>query len=467
MKDKKNMAMIIVVGIIISMFLFVNSTVFATTGTVLTSDLRLRKEGNASSEIMELLDENDQVEILGEDGDWYKVKAKGKVGFVSKQYIKVKEETNVLNNETTQNQENATEQANQTAENAQSQENAAEQTNQTTQNQENETNVEQNNVEQPKKAKFATATELKVMPLINGSVINSAQDSEIYDVICTAGLWSFVKSETKSGWVLTEKLATVDTEKKEETKSSEETSSEQKEETENKEESEKKEESSTEKLYSSAKTYYVKGTAVNARSSANKSSEVVKVLNTNNTVKVTGEDGDWYIVNINGDKAYIAKSLLSKEKIEVTSRSSNSLEEQNKEEKSEEEPSSVASNPSGSAIVAYAKQFLGYRYVYGTNGPNTFDCSGFVQYVYKHFGYSLSRSSGTQANDGVAVSKSNLEPGDVLIFRDTSNSRIGHVGLYIGGGQFIHASNSRTGVIISDLSTSAYQKRYVGARRIL
>ena len=166
---------------------------------------------------------------------------------------------------------------------------------------------------------------------------------------------------------------------------------------------------------------------------------------------------------------------MSKEKVEVTSRSSNSLNEVNNQktevqtpapvEKPAEQP--VASNPSGAAIVQYAKTFLGYRYVYGTAGPNTFDCSGFVQYVYKHFGYSLSRSSGTQANDGVAVSKSNLQPGDVLIFRDTSNSRIGHVGIYIGDGQFIHASNSRTGVIISSLSTSAYQKRYVGARRIL
>lgn len=233
-------------------------------------------------------------------------------------------------------------------------------------------------------------------------------------------------------------------------------------------------------MYSSARTYYVKGSSVNARSEANKNSSVVKVLNTNNSVKVTGEDGDWYIVDLNGKKAYVSKSLLSKEKVEVTSRSSTSLDEANRSVQvttqstatestpvQEQASAPVASNPSGSDIVAYAKTFLGYRYVYGTNGPNTFDCSGFVQYVYKHFGYSLSRSSSTQANDGVAVSKSNLQPGDVLIFRDTSNSRIGHVGLYIGDGQFIHASNSRTGVIISSLSSSAYQTRYVCARRIL
>ena len=129
--------------------------------------------------------------------------------------------------------------------------------------------------------------------------------------------------------------------------------------------------------------------------------------------------------------------------------------------------SNSSSSSSGEAVVAYAKKFLGYRYVYGTNGPNTFDCSGFVQYVYKHFGISLSRSSKTQAKDGVAVSKSNLQPGDILIFKNTAKTAIGHVGIYIGNNQFIHASNSRTGVIISSLSTSSYQQRYVTARRVL
>ena len=191
---------------------------------------------------------------------------------------------------------------------------------------------------------------------------------------------------------------------------------------------------------------------------------------------MTGEDGNWYVVDLDGKKAYISKSLLSKEKVTtVTSRSSNSLQESKKttnvssvpSEQASSTQNSSSSSSSGAAVVEYAKKFLGYRYVYGTNGPNTFDCSGFVQYVYKHFGYSLSRSSGTQANDGVAVSKSNLQPGDVLIFRDTSNTRIGHVGLYIGDGQFIHASNSKTGVIISSLSSASYQRRYVCARRII
>ncbi len=472
MKDKKNMAMIIIVGIVIVLFLCVNTTVFATTGTVVGSELRLRKEESTSSEILDLLDKDAKVEILGENGDWYKVKANGKVGYVNKQYIKV-DEGNTIKEESTSENETKTE--NNATNEQKINENDIKKEN--TENKQPQNNEQAENIQpetaESKNIKVNSDAELKATPLINGIAINTANSNEVYEVISKVGLWSYIKSGEKEGWILTDKTAIVnqETPAQNQEKSPEEENKQEKNEEEN-----KKAESSTEKLYSNSKTYYVKGSSVNARSSASKSSDVVKVLNTNNSVKVIGEDGTWYIVEINGNKAYIAKSLLSTEKVEVTSRSSNSISENNKSasapvqtkvEQQPEQTAPVASNPSGDAIVAYAKTFLGYRYVYATNGPNTFDCSGFVQYVYKHFGYSLSRSSGTQANDGVAVSKSNLQPGDVLIFRDTSNTRIGHVGIYIGGNQFIHASNSRTGVIISSLSTSAYQKRYVGARRIL
>jgi len=456
MKDKKNLAMIIIVGIVIVLFLCVNSKAFATTGTVVGDNLRVRKEESTTSEIIDLLDQNDKVEILGENGDWYKIKVNDKVGYVNKQFIKVKTENASENQVATVTEEKEVPAAGNN-ENVQPTEEAPSEV--------ATTNEEKAAIEE---VTFNTDVELRAMPLISAYTIDNVLLNEKYKVVSTAGLWSYVKSDSSEGWVLTEKTVAVanNTESAtpvEETVEQEVNTVET-----------KPEVSNNEKMYSSSKTYYVKGTSVNARSSASKDSEVVKVLNTNNEVKVVGEDDSWYIVDFNGDKAYIAKSLLSAEKIEVTSRSHDSVndnrdeeEYENEDNDEEESSSSVPSNPIGSDVVEYALQFEGYSYVYGTNGPNTFDCSGFVQYVYKHFGYSLSRSSSTQANDGVYVSKSDLEPGDVLIFRDTSNSRIGHVGLYIGGGEFIHASNSRTGVIISSLDTSAYQKRYVCARRIL
>lgn len=457
MKDKKSMVMIIIIGITLSLFLCFNTTVFATTGTVTTNDLRLRKDKSTSSEILKLLDENTEVEIISEDGDWCKIKSGNKVGYVSKQYIKVKDNNNTTKNET-KNETNS-ENKNTTTEND-------------TQAQNNTENQTQNNVTKIKQATVSEEVSIRIIPLINSDEINKTKSGEKYEVLSSVGAWSYVKNESKEGWVLTAKISVTEqtTSNNDENNTKKQDNNDTNTTTENNDvkadENKKEEDKKSEKT---SKTYYVKGTSVNARSEANKSSSVVKKFDTNDKVTVTGEDGDWYIVDINGKKAYIQKSLLSSKKVETTSRSSNSLTENNEENNVEvqKEETTTESNKSADAIVAYAKTFQGYPYVYGSNGPSSFDCSGFVQYVYKHFGYSLSRSSKTQANDGVAVSKSNLQPGDILIFKNTAKTEIGHVGIYIGNGQFIHASNPKTGVTISSLSSASYQQRYVTARRIL
>jgi cell wall-associated NlpC family hydrolase len=122
--------------------------------------------------------------------------------------------------------------------------------------------------------------------------------------------------------------------------------------------------------------------------------------------------------------------------------------------------------PAGSnSVVAYAYKFLGKPYVWGASGPNAFDCSGFTSYVYKAFGVGLPHQSKSQYGYGQAVSKSNLAQGD-LVFFNTYGS-ISHVGLYIGGGRFIHAGNSKSGVIVSSLNEGYYSSRLVGAKRVL
>ena len=481
MKDKKNLVMVIIIGITISLFFCFNTTVFATTGTVATSDLRLRKEESTSSEVIMLLNENDEVEILSESGDWYKVNVDGKVGFVSKQYIEV-EDNNIISNATNNTNTNETQQ-NTTQENTtqtnEAQQNETTETNSSEENTTSEQTVNENTDTQVQKIQEGTInseSQIRIMPLINADVINTAKSAEKYQVVSNVGLWSYIKNDEKSGWILTEKLTIQEISVENNTTNSSEENNEenndQQQENADNQTSKNDEEESTMQTYSSPKTYYVNGTTVNARSEASKSSSVVKQLEINQEVTVTGEDGEWYVIDLDGKKAYISKPLLSSKKVEVSSRSSTSLDEANTETQqtnAEEQQTTTnsSSSSSGEAVVAYAKQFLGYRYVYGTNGPNTFDCSGFVQYVYKHFGISLSRSSKTQANDGVAVSKSDLQPGDILIFKNTSKTAIGHVGIYIGNNQFIHASNSKTGVIISSLSSSSYQQRYVTARRVL
>lgn len=132
------------------------------------------------------------------------------------------------------------------------------------------------------------------------------------------------------------------------------------------------------------------------------------------------------------------------------------------------DPSEVVESSKAQEIVEYALQFVGYPYVYGGSSPKGFDCSGFTSYVYKHFGYNINRSASTQLDNGKAVSMSELQPGDLVIFKKgNSSKRATHVGLYIGNNQFVHASTSKVGVIISRLSDSYYTKGFVGGRRII
>lgn len=118
------------------------------------------------------------------------------------------------------------------------------------------------------------------------------------------------------------------------------------------------------------------------------------------------------------------------------------------------------------AIVATAKKYIGVPYVWGGTSPSGFDCSGLVQYVFRQHGIVLNRTCVTQYQQGTYVSKSNLQPGDLVFFQNTYAAGISHVGIYIGNGQFIHASSSK-GVMVSDLSNSYWSSHYYGARRVL
>jgi cell wall-associated NlpC family hydrolase len=114
----------------------------------------------------------------------------------------------------------------------------------------------------------------------------------------------------------------------------------------------------------------------------------------------------------------------------------------------------------GRRVVGYAKRFLGVPYVYGGSTPRGFDCSGFVRYVYAHFGVALPHSSYAQFGDGRRVSRRSLRPGDLLFF-----DAVGHVGLYIGNGRFIHAPHTGTRVRVERLG-GWYSARFSGARRL-
>ena len=118
----------------------------------------------------------------------------------------------------------------------------------------------------------------------------------------------------------------------------------------------------------------------------------------------------------------------------------------------------------GDNVVSYAFNFIGRPYVFGAAGPKSFDCSGLTMYVFGKFGVSLPHYTGSQYSMGASVSKGNLRAGDLVFFN--TYGPISHVGIYIGGGDFIHAPSSGKTITVSSLSDSYYAKRYVGARRV-
>lgn len=123
-------------------------------------------------------------------------------------------------------------------------------------------------------------------------------------------------------------------------------------------------------------------------------------------------------------------------------------------------PSRGSAVISDNAVIAYASNFLGTPYLWGGTTPSGFDCSGFTQYVYAHFGISVGRTTFDQINDGVQVSRDNLQAGDLVFFGTFENPH--HMGMYIGDNNYIHAPHTGDVIKISPLG----RKDYLTARRV-
>ena len=199
------------------------------------------------------------------------------------------------------------------------------------------------------------------------------------------------------------------------------------------------------------------GSTLNVRSGPGTSYDKVATLSDNAVVTIVGINNGWYkIKTSSGTVGYVSSEYMVTCKDSAGSRGDGTTA-----------VATTSNSSMGQQVVAYAKQFMGVPYVYGGNGPNSFDCSGFTSYIYRHFGYTLNRTASTQLSNGTAVSKSELQPGDLVFFRYNTSYPASHVGIYIGNGQFIHASTNKYQVQIDQLNTGHYANVYIAARRIL
>ena len=203
---------------------------------------------------------------------------------------------------------------------------------------------------------------------------------------------------------------------------------------------------------------------LNIRSAPKSGSTSLGTASHGAVLTVTGIEGSWFAVSYNGVSGYVAPQYVL---ICSPSTADTSAPETPAETPDETPADNPAATVSGSEIVSLAQQYLGVPYVYGGSSPSGFDCSGFTMYIFAQVGVKLPHGATSQLSYGASVSRSELQPGDLVFFQDYG-AVASHVGIYIGGDQFIHASsssgNSRC-VTVSSLAESYYANHYYTARR--
>ncbi len=480
---KKLLIIVIYIGLIV-----IETKAYAVTGTTTNETTRLRREASTSSDTISLISQDTDLEITGEEGEWYQVTYSGYTGYIRKDMLEVQDQ-NTTTETTSENQQTSGEQT----ENETNAANEVQQnTTQTPQNETSQNSVEANQAEQSQGAtseleigytgKLTATLELKILPSINSSNIATINENTEFTITDKINKWCYLQTQEHAGWVLLSKVKTTVEESPVTENQEGAGTEEQNTETEN--ENQTEETSAQVSSENTTVTKYVSAETLNVRESTDNQANIISQLDLNTKVTVVEVvDSTWSKITVGGKTGYVASKYLSDTETTNSSRSEDLTRgnsESNKESSSgqtenskttttaSESTSTASSSARGAEIVSYAKQYLGYKYVSGGTSPSTgFDCSGFTYYVYKHFGITLSRTSTAQASNGIAVEKANLQAGDLVIFNNSSNSAIGHVGIYIGENNFIHAANETKGIVTTSLLNSYYKARYVSARRVI
>ena len=323
-----------VLMITIAMIFIYTNIAKATTVEITTETLYLRAEATTESDIVDLISIGEECELLGEEGDWYQVKYGEHTGYISKEYAKVvggdsgdsntsdtnnsNEENNADNNSNNGNEDNQTDnnsgsQESQTnsndtnsdsnTNNSNSETSAEGQT--TTDNQTAENTDSNTQSSEPVTATTKQEVDVRIVPLINGSVVEKLKNNTEVTVINQINGWAYIQTDTISGWVR------IDTLNIQETSSNNDNSSDSNDNSsDNADTSDNQDSNDTNTSDFEEKTMYTNNSATNIRKEASTDAEILMVVDINTSLKVIGETGDWYQVETSQGNAYVSKDLL-------------------------------------------------------------------------------------------------------------------------------------------------------------
>lgn len=362
----------------------------ADTGVVTGSGLRVRQKSSISSSISAHLSKSAVIDILGKEGQFYKIAYKGKTGYVHSSYI------NVVKSKVVSRGVNSVQA--------------------TTLEKQGEITADYLNVRSGAGLSYAVNGVIK-----RGSKVTMYEKANGFYKIKYAGKVSYISE-----------LYVKVIEKKTVTATATPTIS--------------RGDVSSPQIESTGIGTITASDFLSVRAAASISNNIIGKVYPNNKVLIYGTQGSFYKIKYDNKWGYVFKSYVS-----VV----NNIKESD-------------TQITGDMLVTYASKFFGTPYVWGGTTPLGFDCSGFVQYVYKNFGINLPRVTMDQVNVGTAVSINNLQKGDLIYFRTNTAqpSQVSHVGLYIGNNQFIQAPKAGDIVRTSEL-TGYYRDNFVIGRRMI
>lgn len=271
----------------------------------------------------------------------------------------------------------------------------------------------------PKQATLKTNMNVREEPSVSSTRVGGAKEGDTFTITGDNGTWVSITFNGKKAW-LKKSYLTITYKFKSVTAVGSSSSS--------------SNSGSSGSNNSSTQTGTVTASSLKVRAGAGTSYDVITTVSKGTKLTITGSSGNWYKISIKVDGSK-KTGYVSKDYVSVGSSSSSSGTSSN----------SSTGSGSGDEIAAYALQFLGNPYVYGgTSLTNGCDCSGFVQSVFKHFGYSLPRTSAAQSEGGKTIALDKLKKGDLLFY--AKNGTVNHVGIYIGNSKIVNASNEKVGI---------------------